>query len=538
MRVVTAAELHAQALADKHSSAAENREDEGDEKEDGGPVFDIVGENGEVLVRNNRLTVDDPSRQALTMDEIEALKKANAGSGKEIIEKIIASHSAIGEKTSFSLAKYTLRKSSKYMKRFTVLPLDVNLLTQLISEKESSRIMDMRMESLGLLTSWANVHYGTAPTEAKEEEEQSVGGGRWLVVEDTAGLVVAAMAEKMGILHQRPELQSDDESEDEEDDEAQPTIPNANGDTAMEDAEAVRTDPKVNTDESALPADQPSKLRKRRPHKYGTQAQAARSNTITVIHPNSEPNLSLLTHFGNINPLELDREHPLYSHLKTITWLQLLEPEADSAYQEPPFMTDQQLKAMKSSKRTQYHKKRWRWQRVKDVVEETQKGGFDGLVVASNMTPKSVLKHLVPLVRGGGQIAVFSPNVEPLTALMDYYSRDRRAAFVTQTKAKPKDAESAQTEEEEDFPLDPTLVINPMLQTSRARHWQVLPGRTHPFMTSKGGPEGYVFTATKVIPLAGHVEARGKFGKKRKVEDGNGQVKAEAAGGVAETTAG
>ena len=38
--------------------------------------FDIVGDDGEVLMRSNRLTIDDPSRQSLTGEEIEALKSS------------------------------------------------------------------------------------------------------------------------------------------------------------------------------------------------------------------------------------------------------------------------------------------------------------------------------------------------------------------------------------------------------------------------------------------------------------------------------
>ena len=71
----------------------------------------------------------------------------------------------------------------------------------------------------------------------------------------------------------------------------------------------------------------------------------------------------------------------------------------------------------------------------------------------------------------------------------------------------------------DDFPLDPTLLLAPTIQTARARSWQVLPGRTHPLMTGRGGSEGYIFTATRVLPAEGKVEARGKF-KRRKVEGG------------------
>ena len=110
-------------------------------------------------------------------------------------------HSALGEKTSFSLAKYTLRKSMKYMKRFTILPLDVNLLTNFMLEKEHARILEMRTEALGLVTSWANVRYGIPSYDDTPEQDQQIGGGRWLIVDDASGLLIAAMAEKMGILY-------------------------------------------------------------------------------------------------------------------------------------------------------------------------------------------------------------------------------------------------------------------------------------------------------------------------------------------------
>ena len=54
-------------------------------------------------------------------------------------------------------------------------------------------------------------------------------------------------------------------------------------------------------------------------------------------------------------------------------------------------------------------------------------------------------------------------------------------------------------------------------------------------MTSKGGAEGYLFTATRVLPAEGKVEARGRFSKKRKVgikkndrRDGGGGMKKTA----------
>jgi tRNA (adenine-N(1)-)-methyltransferase non-catalytic subunit len=37
-------------------------------------------------------------------------------------------------------------------------------------------------------------------------------------------------------------------------------------------------------------------------------------------------------------------------------------------------------------------------------------------------------------------------------------------------------------------------------------------------MMGRGGAEGYVFAATRVLPAEGKVEARGTAGKKRKTE--------------------
>jgi tRNA (adenine-N(1)-)-methyltransferase non-catalytic subunit len=510
-------------------------------------------------MRNNRLTVDDPSRQALSMEEIEELKKAANGSGKEIIAKIMAAHSALNEKTSFSLAKYTLRKSKKYMKRFTVLPMDVGLLSQLWLDKDVSRIMELREETLGLLLSWANVHHNedpnAIPQEAQEEtpenasvaalwDEKSPSVGRYLVIDDTCGLVVAAMAERMGILYPPNEEDTSDEDEDEQANgdgvlgeaespskkssqameiDIQPPPTNGNAsipessipDASMPDASSLDAQNPESTSQLPKPSSKPfpSKAPKRTP-KDIPQPSSATSNTITVLHANTQPNLSHLKYFGFI-PEEPAPSHPLYTHLKSLTWLQLLDPASDSLYSEPPQLSPAQLAALKSGKRGAYFRKRRRWEKTKATVDSTRSGGFDALIVASTMDPKAIMKHCVPLVRGGGQIVVYSPSPEPLTILMDLYSRDRKGAYVRHLQAGNQEA----LENEEDFPINPTLVLNPMLQTARAREWQVLPMRTHPLMTSRGGSEGYIFTATRVLPAEGvKVEARGKFGKKRKAE--------------------
>ncbi|KAL1608462.1 tRNA (adenine(58)-N(1))-methyltransferase non-catalytic subunit trm6 [Paraconiothyrium brasiliense] len=538
LRVVPASELHAEALGSDHATPAESRED--DVPTEGGVAYDIVGEDGAVIMRNNRLTVDDPSRQTLSMDEIEELKKAGSGSGKDIIDKIMASHMGIEEKTKFSLAKYTLRKSRKYLKRFTVLPLDIPLLTEYVTEKEAYRIMELRDDSLGLICSWANVHSGaTSRVMTVEDGTRQVGGGRWLVVDDTGGLVTAALAERMGILYPHAEEEGPDfEEEDDENSQLEQndndtpatTTPAATATPATEDTPMpdATTDPTA-TAPNGTSIDPPRLSRKPRQH---IPQSSAFTNTLTVLHPNNQPNLSHLKYFG-FDSGDPTPSHPLYTHLKSLSWLQLLSPADDPTYLEPEVIPEETLATFKSSKRGNYYRKRRRWERTKRVVDETRAGGFDGLVVASSMEPMSVLKECVPLLKGGGQVVVYSPNAEPLVQLCDYYSKERRTAYIAnqfghqaqdngkrrkQIGLDEEEEDGAEGEEEEDsFPVNPTLLLAPSLQTARARQWQVLPGRTHAFMTSRGGAEGFLFTATRVLPIEGKVEARGlRGGKKRK----------------------
>ena len=61
LRVVPTSELNAEILAEDAPSS-ENPAEKADDS------FDIVADDGSVLLKNNRLTIDDASRQALSME--------------------------------------------------------------------------------------------------------------------------------------------------------------------------------------------------------------------------------------------------------------------------------------------------------------------------------------------------------------------------------------------------------------------------------------------------------------------------------------
>lgn len=475
LRVVSATELHAETLL-----ADGEGDGEGEDLE--------TGENG-VPMRTNRQINDENSSQKLTLEEIEELKKEAGGAGREIVAKLLESHSAIDQKTAFSLAKYTLRKRKKYLKRFTVLPLDVGLLANyMLEERDAQKAMELRDEHIGLIGCWGNVHHsGNIEVEPGMKPH-----GRYVVVDETGGLVVAALAERMGILFPHDDEELEDFTEQQ----------------------------KASAEDVAEPQDVSSSSK---PRRVRPQPMSATTNTITVIHAYAQPNLSLLKYFGydTNNP---DETHPLHTHLKTVSWMQLADPNADPLYaNEPPTLPAEELAELKQSKRTAYYHKRNRWERVKAVVDEARAGDFDGLIVSTLLEPASVLRTMVPLLAGSAPVVVYSPTVESLVDLVDMYSTARRTAFIN----KKRELESQNSEGEavdlsslhEEFVVDPTLLLPPTLQTSRVRPWQVLPGRTHPLMTGRGGAEGYIFHGIRVFPTTQNIQAAGNIRNKRRKVD-------------------
>lgn len=447
--------------------------------------YEVVGQDGEVLVQTNRNIIDDTRSQTLTMGEIETLKAEGKGSGRDLISKMLESHSTIDQKTAFALAKYTLRKVRKFAKRFTTLPLDVPLLTRwMLIEKDPFKIMELNAETLGLISSWSNVHFTPSNQKCRAcNINAQTPTGKWLVVDETGGLLIAATAEKLGILY--------------------PTKDKSGNLQKLPLSQTEGNNQRIlhNGDEFRLQHEDKCRECSR---SYTLQ----QDNTITLVHANSQPNLSLLRYF-NFDSTNPATSHPLTRQLKTLSWLQLLSPEYDNACNEPEVVSNEVLQSWKSGRRASYFRKRRRWERIRSIVDDTQNGGFDGLIVASYMSSATILHYLVPLLRGSAQVVIYSPTIEPLTELVDYYSTARRTAFV----ANPPELGIMPTEE---FPVNPTLLLAPAIQTVRCRPWQVLPGRTHPLMNGRGGAEGYIFHAIRVLPAEGKVEARGKPKRRKK----------------------
>ncbi|ODQ66461.1 hypothetical protein NADFUDRAFT_82274, partial [Nadsonia fulvescens var. elongata DSM 6958] len=93
---------------------------------------------------------------------------------------MVQSHSAFEKKTTFSKEKYLKRKEQKFLRRFTPVSIGTRELVEYYLDKDSRKILDISVESVGLLMSLANVRPG----------------GKYLVIDDTCGLVTSAIMER------------------------------------------------------------------------------------------------------------------------------------------------------------------------------------------------------------------------------------------------------------------------------------------------------------------------------------------------------
>lgn len=99
-------------------------------------------------------------------------------------------------------------------------------------------------------------------------------------------------------------------------------------------------------------------------------------------------------------------------------------------------------------------------------VEQLSNDANHSLIVASQISPISIAARLSPYIIGSGTITVYSPHLQVLVETLDYMKKDQNY-----------------------------LAAN--LTESWTRTYQVLPGRTHPMM-STSGTGGYLLNAVRM----------------------------------------
>ncbi|KAM5565107.1 hypothetical protein ABKV19_019237 [Rosa sericea] len=132
-------------------------------------------------LRDNRALVDNNKAQSLTGDAINEMRRQGA-SGDEIVEALIANSATFEKKTVFSQEKYRLKKQKKYAPIVLLRRPFTRSICEAYLKKYPVRIGFLRMDTLCLLLSMANV---SANSDV-------------LVVDMVGGLLTGAVAERLG----------------------------------------------------------------------------------------------------------------------------------------------------------------------------------------------------------------------------------------------------------------------------------------------------------------------------------------------------
>lgn len=113
-----------------------------------------------------------------------------------------------------------------------------------------------------------------------------------------------------------------------------------------------------------------------------------------------------------------------------------------------------------------------------------------------------MLARLSPYLLGSAQVVVYSPYLQVLTEMLQSAKKDNN-------------------------------YLNPVVTESWSRTYQVLPGRTHPLMTTSG-TGGYLFYATKVFPSEFMPESNSNWRNRKRPKAAQQQPK--DAGGTSQRT--
>ncbi|KAG6432044.1 hypothetical protein SASPL_103617 [Salvia splendens] len=131
--------------------------------------------------RDNRALVDNNTAQSLTGEDIDGMRRKGA-TGDEIVQALIANSATFEKKTAFSQEKYRIKKQKKYAPRVLLRRPFARSICEAYFKKHAEKIGFLRVDTLSLLPSLANV---TAHSNV-------------LVFDMLEGIVTGSVAERMG----------------------------------------------------------------------------------------------------------------------------------------------------------------------------------------------------------------------------------------------------------------------------------------------------------------------------------------------------
>ncbi|GAA5858279.1 hypothetical protein JCM1840_001127 [Sporobolomyces johnsonii] len=364
--------------------------------------------------------------------------KESGMSGRDIIQKQIEEHKAYDLKTEYSKEKYLKRKEAKYLQLFTPLPPTIHQLAQYNFDKVPSKTRDLRPDTLANLLAMANVRPGS----------------RLLVVENLGGMIAGACVERMGGTGRILVLNDADSPPDLHLVESFNFSPS---DLApIQSIHWAATDPEWSPPDLPLEAEESALL---------AASAAAGSGEGTREEQ----------HEGDDKDEEKDKA------------------EAKRQRNERN-KNSRELGKLKRRKAT--------FEKAREARDEFFRGQFDGLILACEYEPYSIIERLIPRLAGSAPIVVYSPHVQILfSALLPLRSHP--------------------------------AILSPTIHEPFLRRYQVLPGRAHPEMQGMGSG-GFLMTMTRVLENDGvnsvswgRREKRRLLKEKEREKGGDGASKAK-----------
>ncbi|KAK4058446.1 tRNA (adenine(58)-N(1))-methyltransferase non-catalytic subunit trm6 [Microbotryomycetes sp. JL221] len=133
----------------------------------------------------------------------------------------------------------------------------------------------------------------------------------------------------------------------------------------------------------------------------------------------------------------------------------------------PSKQDDSKPTRINSREVTKIKKRKQQFEKVEQARKDFFNGEFDGVILATEYEPWSVLDRILPRIAGSAPIVVYSPHLAVLYACQDKMRIDRE-------------------------------YLAPSITEPWLRRYQVLPGRTHPEMQGMQHG-GFLLTATRVF---------------------------------------
>lgn len=207
---------------------------------------------------------------------------------------------------------------------------------------------------------------------------------------------------------------------------------------------------------------------------YALMERMQGQGKIIMVHENEHANIIALRHLNYSEELQS-------SMIKTINWLQFLEPQNERIDWED--LPESEIEEMKPAKKTQYLRRAARALEINSVISTVEQGNFDAFISVNTLHMPTLVPLVLPTIGGSRPVVIYNQYKENLLELQHSLSDDKR-------------------------------ILAPSILETRVRPHQTIPGRMHPVMTMRGFG-GYVLWGTRVLPEEGITAVGRGMNKKR-----------------------